>query len=90
MGILKPLCRIMYFKSTVIYYNTSEMSLYTFSTPLNMIYTISDTAYVEDFCECTPVNSEQSLISENIVGSMNGSLPSTFCFSFTFDAIRAE
>lgn len=66
------------------------MSLYTFSTSLNMAYTISDTVNVEDCCECTPLNSEQSLISGNSMGSRNGNLPSTFCFNFTFDSIRAE
>lgn len=73
-----------------MYYNTSEMPLYTFSTPLNKAYTISDTVNVEDCCECSPVNSDQSLISENSYGSMNGNLPSTFCFNFAFDSITVE
>lgn len=64
--------------------------LCTPSVHLWMYYTISDAVHVEECCECTPVNSEQSLISENSMGSMNENLPSTFCLNFTFDSIRAE
>lgn len=66
------------------------MSLSTFSKSLNTIYTISDTVYVEDCCELTPVNSERSLISENSMRSMNGNLLSAFCFYFTSDSIKAK
>lgn len=90
MGIIKPLYHTMDFKSTFIYLNTSEISLSTFSIPLNTVYTISDAVYVEDCCEPTLVNSEWSLLTENSMRSMNGNLLSAFCFYFSFDSIRAE